>query len=36
MESDTKNKWPYAIFVIGTLIAGIGLVLREATLFGWL
>lgn len=36
MESDTKSKWPYAMFVIGAVIACLGFVLREATLFGWL
>jgi hypothetical protein len=36
MESDTKNKWTYAILILGWLVTCIGFALREATLLGWL
>lgn len=36
MESDSNNKWPFAIMALGMLVAGIGFALREAVLFGWL
>ena len=36
MESDTKNKWTYAILILGLLVTCIGFALREAALLGWL
>lgn len=36
MESDTNNKWTYAIVVLCSVVACIGLALHEATLLGWL
>ena len=34
MESDTKNKWTYAILILGLLVTCIGFALREAALLG--
>lgn len=36
MESDTNNKWAYAIVVVGLLAICVGFALREAAFFGWL
>lgn len=36
MESDTNNKWAYAILVVGLAVICAGFALREASLMGWL